>query len=57
MGATGEIFNNEKQVVLLLKGYVSIQLGLLINKEQTLWLSLSLSAVLSVSSSTYQKWI
>lgn len=33
MGAMDEILNNEKQVLLLLKGYVSIQLSILINKE------------------------
>lgn len=32
MGAMDEILNNEKQVLLLLKGYVSIQLSILINK-------------------------
>lgn len=33
MGPMDEILNNEKQVVLLLKGYVSIQSSILINKE------------------------
>lgn len=33
MGAMDEILNNEKQVLLLLKGYISIQLSILINKE------------------------
>jgi hypothetical protein len=42
MGAVGEILNNEKQAVLSQKGYVSIQLRILTNKEAG-FLSLSLS--------------
>lgn len=45
MGAMDEILNNEKQVVLLLKGYVSMQLSILINKEAGL---LSCSLLLSL---------
>lgn len=33
MGPMDEILNNEKQVVLLLKAYISIQLNTLVNKE------------------------
>lgn len=60
MGAMDEIFNNEKHVVLFLKGYISIQLSILIQKEAGLHcssLSVSFSAVLFVSKSTYEKLI
>lgn len=56
-GAMDEILNNEKQVVLLVKVSVSIQLSVLANNEPSPLSCPLSSALLFVLSPPYQKWI